>query len=122
MKVIGPLPSEFAAQQGELHIAGRAARHWTAQAGTPCFIYDPAIARTRVERFRAAFHGIDLHYAIKANPFPPLLAALAPLVDGFDVASGGSWRGLWSGSRHPRSASPDRASVTVSWLRRSRQA
>ena len=90
MKPVGPLPPEFAGQRDDLHIASRRAEEWAALAGaTPCFVYDPAIAAARVARFRAAFPGIDLHYAIKANPFPPLLAALAPLVDGFDVASAG---------------------------------
>ncbi|WP_425230174.1 pyridoxal-dependent decarboxylase, exosortase A system-associated [Sphingomonas sp.] len=90
MKPTGPLPPEFAAQRGVLHIAGRPAERWAAQAGaTPCFVYDPAIVAARVARFRAAFPEVDLHYAIKANPFPPLLAALAPLVDGLDVASAG---------------------------------
>ena len=32
--------------------------------------------------------GVQLHYAIKANPMPALLSCLAPLVDGMDVASG----------------------------------
>ena len=89
MKPTGPIPLEFAVQSGELHIAGRPASRWAEQAGTPCFVYDPAIAAARVARFRAAFPGVDLHYAIKANPFPPLLAALSPLVDGLDVASAG---------------------------------
>ena len=90
MKPIGPLPPEFAVQTGDLHIAGRTAASWAAEAGdTPLFVYDPAIVRARIERFRAAFPSIDLHYAIKANPFPPLLAVMAPLVDGLDVASRG---------------------------------
>ncbi|GAA3248504.1 hypothetical protein GCM10020258_01830 [Sphingomonas yabuuchiae] len=55
----------------------------------PVFVYDPAIVASRVARFRAAFPSIDLHYAIKANPFVPLLAAMAAMVDGFDVASAG---------------------------------
>ena len=89
-KPIGPLPPEFAAQRGVLHIAGHRAEHWAAQAGaTPCFVYDPAIAAARIACFRAAFPGVHLHYAIKANPFAPLLAAVAPLVDGIDVASAG---------------------------------
>lgn len=90
MKPIGPLPPEFAAQSGELHIAGRTAEAWAAQAGTtPLFVYDPAIVAARIARFRTAFPAIDLHYAIKANPLPALLAAIAPLVDGLDVASAG---------------------------------
>ena len=31
----------------------------------------------------------ELFYPIKANPFTPLVDFIAPLVDGFDVASGG---------------------------------
>ena len=88
MKPMGPLPPEFGEQQGALAIAGRAATDWAAE-GTPVFVYDPAIVATRVARFRAAFPSIDLHYAIKANPLPELLAAIAPLVDGLDVASAG---------------------------------
>jgi len=88
MKAMGPLPPESAGQQGALAIAGRAATDWAAE-GTPVFVYDPAIVATRVARFRAAFPPIDLHYAIKANPLPELLAAIAPLVDGLDVASAG---------------------------------
>src|SRR3546814_4719206 len=33
--------------------------------------------------------GLDVHYAVKANPFGPLLAGIAPLVDGLDIASAG---------------------------------
>jgi len=88
MKPTGPLPPEFAAQSGELMIAGASASSWAA-AGTPVFVYDPAIVAARVARFRAAFPAVDLHYAIKANPLPAWLDALAPMVDGLDVASGG---------------------------------
>lgn len=89
MKPMGPIPPEFAGQQGMLTIGGRAADDVVAEAGSPCFVYDPAIVAARVARFRAALPGVDLHYAMKANPFPPLLAAIAPLVDGIDVASAG---------------------------------
>ena len=89
MKPFGPLPPEFAGQSGELVIAGRPAADWLAEHGSPLFVYDRAIVAARIASFRAAFAGVDLHYAIKANPFPPLLAAVAPLVDGFDVASAG---------------------------------
>ncbi|WBH16272.1 pyridoxal-dependent decarboxylase, exosortase A system-associated [Sphingomonas radiodurans] len=88
-KPFGPLPPEFADQTGALTIAGRPAADWTADHGSPLFVYDPTIVATRVAGFRAAFPSIDLHYAIKANPWPPFLAAVAPLVDGLDVASAG---------------------------------
>ena len=89
MKPMGPLPPEFATQHGALMIGGRSAEDWMQGRDGPLFVYDPAIVAARVARFRAAFPTIDLHYAIKANPFPPLLAAMAGLVDGFDVASSG---------------------------------
>ncbi|THG38122.1 pyridoxal-dependent decarboxylase, exosortase A system-associated [Sphingomonas olei] len=88
-KPFGPLPPEFAAQRGELMIGDRAASAWVAAHGSPLFVYDPAIVADRVRAFRAAFPAVDLHYAIKANPHPALLQAMAPLVDGLDVASAG---------------------------------
>ena len=88
MKPTGPIPPEFADERGELRIGGRPASEW-AQAGTPVFVYDAVIVVARVARFRAAFPGVDLHYAIKANPHPELLDEVAPLVDGLDIASAG---------------------------------
>ncbi len=90
MKPMGPLPPEFLLQSGALKIGGGTADDWAAQAGdTPLFVYDMAIVAARIARFRAAMPAIDLHYAIKANPHADLLAAIAPLVDGLDVASSG---------------------------------
>jgi diaminopimelate decarboxylase len=87
MKPIGPLPAEFAGQSGMLTIAGTEAEEWARE--TPTFVYDIGMVAARVRRFRAAFAGVDLHYAIKANPLSALLERVAPLVDGLDVASGG---------------------------------
>jgi diaminopimelate decarboxylase len=90
MKPIGPLPPEFRDQTGILRVGGHAADALVAEAGdTPLFVYDIAAVATRIARFRAAFAGVDLHYAIKANPHAALLAAIGPLVDGLDVASAG---------------------------------
>jgi diaminopimelate decarboxylase len=59
-----------------------------AEAGdTPLFVYDMSVVTRRVARFRAAFPSIDLHYALKANPFADLVKRIAPLVDGIDIAS-----------------------------------
>ncbi|MCD2315125.1 pyridoxal-dependent decarboxylase, exosortase A system-associated [Sphingomonas sp. IC-11] len=88
-KPFGPLPPEFASQTGELTIGDRAAPEWIAEHGSPLFVYDPSIVAARIAAFRGAFPAVDLHYAIKANPHPALLAAIAPLVDGLDVASAG---------------------------------
>ena len=32
---------------------------------------------------------LAIHYAVKANPYDPVLRAFSELVDGFDIASGG---------------------------------
>ncbi|PCD02530.1 pyridoxal-dependent decarboxylase, exosortase A system-associated [Sphingomonas spermidinifaciens] len=90
MKPMGPIPPHFAGSE-KLTIAGHDAEHWIEQAGdTPLFVYDMGEVRARLARLRAAMPArLDIHYAIKANPHPQVLAAIAPLVDGLDVASGG---------------------------------
>ena len=85
MKPMGTIPLEF--QSVPLVIGGRSVAELLTS--SPLFVYDMAVVGSRIARFRSAFPGIDLHYAVKANPFAPLLAAMAPLVDGFDVASAG---------------------------------
>ncbi|WP_408587229.1 pyridoxal-dependent decarboxylase, exosortase A system-associated [Novosphingobium sp.] len=91
MKPLGPIPAGFAAIDGELAIAGRKASDIVAQAGTtPLFVYARERLDARLAELRAAMPTqLDIHYAVKANPFGPLLAHMAGLVDGFDVASGG---------------------------------
>lgn len=90
MKLMGPIPPAFAGQRGALTIGGRSADAWVAEHGSPLFVYDVGLVAAQVARFRAALPGsVDLHYAVKANPLPPLIAAIAPLVDGLDVASEG---------------------------------
>ena len=91
MKPTGPIPPDFADADGMLLIGGRSVEQLIDEAGdTPLFVYDLGVVRARIARFRAAFpKSIALHYAMKANPYPPLLAAIARLVDGIDVASSG---------------------------------
>ncbi len=90
MKPMGAIPADFASA-APLHIAGRSAESWIEHAGdTPLFVYDAGVIRARIARFRAAMpDGVDLHYAVKANPFAPLVTAMGQWVDGFDVASRG---------------------------------
>ncbi|WP_414902663.1 pyridoxal-dependent decarboxylase, exosortase A system-associated [Sphingomonas flavalba] len=93
MKPTGPIPPEFAGE-GPLLIGGETAEALAARAGdTPLFVYDLGVVRARVARLRAALPaGVGVHYAVKANPFAPLVAALAGLTDGLDVASEGEMR------------------------------
>jgi diaminopimelate decarboxylase len=92
MKPHGPIPPGFAADaDGMLRIGGRRADALAEALGeTPLFVYDRAMLTARAAEWRAAMPGeVQLHYAMKANPFAPLLAHMATIVDGFDVASGG---------------------------------
>ena len=91
MKPLGPIPAGFATRDGELVIGGRKASELVAEAGrTPLFVYSRDLVVDRVARLRAALPApVRLSYAVKANPFAPLLAVMAGQVDGFDIASGG---------------------------------
>ncbi len=61
--------------------------------GTPCYLYDRERINARVAALRRALvPEVDLHYAIKANPMPALVAHVARQVDGLDVASAGELR------------------------------
>jgi ornithine decarboxylase len=54
---------------------------------TPYLALDVPAAVTRFRRLAAALPGTAVHYAVKANPDPTLLAALAAAGGRFDVAS-----------------------------------
>ena len=90
-KPIGPIPDGFASDRDYmLMIGGRRADDLAAEAGdTPLFVYDMALVDRQIARFRAAFPGVDLHYAMKANPNPQVLRHMLGKVDGIDLASGG---------------------------------
>ncbi|MFC4255909.1 pyridoxal-dependent decarboxylase, exosortase A system-associated [Altererythrobacter xixiisoli] len=91
MKPLGPIPAGFAVIDGELAIAGLTASTIVEQAGqTPLFVYSADMLRARMAALRAAMpEQLHIHYAMKANPFAPLLRLMGQLVDGFDIASGG---------------------------------
>lgn len=91
MKATGPIPAGYGAINGELAIGGMTASALAAQAGdTPLFVYSSDHLRQRVAELRAAMPGrLAIHYAMKGNPFAPVLTLMNGLVDGFDVASGG---------------------------------
>ena len=91
MKPLGPIPAGYTARDGVLAVDGAKVTELIEQVGaTPVFVYSAAMIRGRIADLRAAMPpDLALHYAIKANPFEPVLRLMAPLVDGFDIASGG---------------------------------
>ncbi len=91
MKLLGSIPPGYAAIGGELAIDGHTAAALVEQAGsTPLFVYSAALLRQRVASLRAAMpKRLAINYAVKANPYKPLLQVMSTLVDGFDIASSG---------------------------------
>ena len=81
----------FPVRDGELVVGDQRLSLLAERVGqTPFYAYDRGLLRARVDELRAALPaGIELHYAMKANPMPALVAFMAGLVDGIDVASGG---------------------------------
>ena len=60
---------------------------------TPFFAYDRAHLTDRVALLRSTLpRGIELGYAVKANPMPAVVQHLTGLVDSFDVASAGEMK------------------------------
>ena len=89
MKPMGPIPPEFVGE-GPLAIGGKLAEHWAREGDTPVFVYDLNVVRARAAALRATMPaGLAVHFAIKANPLPEMVAAVAPLFEGLDVASAG---------------------------------
>jgi diaminopimelate decarboxylase len=76
-------------ENNQLIIAGKTAKQIIAIAGgTPCYIYDANKIKKQIASLKSQLPArIHLHYAVKANPFPPLVGQMATWVDGFDVAS-----------------------------------
>lgn len=97
MKAMGAIPGSFdASVEGGLMIGGYDARWLVDRAkGTPLFVYDNNMIGAKIALFRAAMpDGLGLHYAVKANPYPPLLEWMCRFVDGFDIASEGELAAL----------------------------
>ena len=83
--------NQFLTQNGQLVVGGVSLSTLAARVGqTPFYAYDRALLRSRVAELRSALPpAVKLHYAMKANPMPAVVAFMAGLVDGIDVASAG---------------------------------
>lgn len=97
MKAMGAIPAGYEATgDGMLGIGGNDVRTLVEEGGgTPLFVYDNNLVGAKIALFRAALpDGMGLHYAVKANPYPPLLKWICQFVDGFDIASEGELAAL----------------------------
>lgn len=84
----------FDVQEGQLMLGGMPLRQLAERVGqTPFYAYDRQHIQERLQRVRRTLHqGVQLHYAVKANPMPALLGIMATWVDGMDVASAGEMK------------------------------
>jgi len=74
-----------------LTVAGRSIQDIAAEIGrTPFFVYSSEHMTERVAQLRGLLPPqVHLHFAVKANPMPAVVAHLGALVDGLDIASAG---------------------------------
>ena len=91
MKPMGPIPAGYRAVDGELIVGNRPAREWVDEVGrTPLFLYSRELINRRIAELRAAMpERLEINYAVKANPFGPVVKHMDALVEGFDIASAG---------------------------------
>lgn len=81
--------SRFTTRSGSLCVGGVPVDLLAERVGeTPFFAYDRSLLTDRVAQLQAALpSGVELSYAVKANPMPAVVHHLSGLVDSFDVAS-----------------------------------
>ncbi|MFE3139154.1 hypothetical protein [Streptomyces scopuliridis] len=96
-----------------------------ADAGRPlsAYVYDGDVAAGRARELRAALPDwAAVYYAVKANSFPGVVEALAPYVDGFEVASvaelelalhAGRFAGRFAGRHADRPADQDTENLSA---------
>ena len=91
MKPLGPVPAGFETLEGELSIGGQTVSALIAQAHrTPLFVYSGERIANKISLLRASMPArTKINYAVKANPFLPLVEFMRMQVDGFDIASAG---------------------------------
>jgi diaminopimelate decarboxylase len=81
--------TQFQQSNNEIYVAGKTLAQIESLVGrTPFYVYERNALHAKISNLTNNLpKKIKLHYAIKANPYPPLVHFMKPLVDGFDVAS-----------------------------------
>ncbi|HET19824.1 MAG TPA: pyridoxal-dependent decarboxylase, exosortase A system-associated [Chromatiales bacterium] len=90
MSAASHAPLLFKTRAGCLCVGGHTVAELAERLGTPFYAYDGQLVSQRVRELRMALPSrVQIHYALKANPYLPLVRHMAGLVDGCDVASAG---------------------------------
>ncbi|MBC9073656.1 pyridoxal-dependent decarboxylase, exosortase A system-associated [Thauera sp. CAU 1555] len=99
--------TQFATADGQLLVGGLPLARLAERVGqTPFYAYDRALLAARAQALRATLPpGLKIHYAMKANPMPALVAHMAGLVDGIDVASAGELKVALDAGANPQDIS-----------------
>lgn len=74
---------------GVLELGGLPVTQIAGEFGTPLYIYDGDLLRSRYEDVREAFPSFEILYSMKANPSLALLGLIKSLGAGAEIASGG---------------------------------
>ena len=103
----------------ELVVGGVPLTRLAARVGsTPFYAYSREAISARVAELRMALpSAVRLHYAMKANPMPAVVAHLVGLTDGIDVASAGEMQvalDVGADPRHMSFAGPGKTSGEIS--------
>lgn len=103
VKSTGPIPMGYESLDGQLAIGGIKARDLIEENSSPLFVYSKELLEKRMLDLRDSMPDqLHIHYAMKANPFAPVLNYMASLADGIDIASGGELQMAIEAGANPR--------------------
>jgi diaminopimelate decarboxylase len=109
-------PILFPVEGDDMLVGGAPVRLLAERIGaTPFYAYDRTLMSARVAELRAALpKDVRLHYAMKCNPMPDVVAHFVPMVDGVDVASANEMDvALAAGARHVSFAGPGKRDAEI---------
>jgi diaminopimelate decarboxylase len=90
MQVKQLIAENFPGSDDQLRIGGADVRAIAEEFGTPLFVYDQGILQRKWDLLRATFpERFAIHYSVKANPNPNLLAFFLAHGAGLEIASAG---------------------------------
>lgn len=89
----GLVTENFALEGDDLLVGGVPVRVLAERFGTPLFIYDGGVMRRSYRSLATALAGFaDIHFSVKANPSPRVIALFVSEGAGLEVASVGEFR------------------------------